>query len=151
MIVSASDDDLKNFAREILLTEIGVRATHDFQAIFWINDTTREIDWVVGYDGFVGKVCQMHVVKTAHKPVPRKLLWAAFDYPFNRAGIEMILGVVNSNNSYAMNFDKHLGFKELNRLPGMHDDGGDLVLFGMKKEECRWLKEKKYEVELVEA
>ena len=150
MIISANDENTLGIARQILLDEIGVRATNDLRAMFWVSNS-HQIEWVVGYDGFIGKVCQMHVVKTAHKPVPRKLLWAAFDYPFNRAGIEMILGVVNSNNEYAMNFDEHLGFKELNRLPGMHDDGGDLVLFGMKKAECKWVKEKKYEAELVAA
>jgi hypothetical protein len=151
VIVTANDERTLNLARQILLDEAGVRATEDLRAMMWVNEHNFEIEWVVGYDGFLGKVCQMHVVKTAHKPAPRKMLWAAFDYPFNRAGIEMILGVVNSNNEYAMNFDKHLGFKELNRLPGMHDDGGDLVLFGMKKDECKWLKEKKYEAELVAA
>ena len=150
MIISANDEHTLGIARQILLDEIGVRATNDLRAMFWVSND-GQIEWVVGYDGFIGKVCQMHVVKTAHKPAPRKMLWAAFDYPFNRAGIEMILGVVNSNNTYAMNFDKHLGFKELNRLPGMHDDGGDLVLFGMKKDECKWIKEKKYEAELVAA
>ena len=60
-----------------------------------------------------------------------------------------MLGVVNSKNESAMRFNKHLGFKELSRLPEIHDDGGDLVLFKMDKSECKWLKEKKYEAELV--
>jgi hypothetical protein len=35
--------------------------------------------------------------------------------------------------------DLHLGFRELYRLPGMHDDGADLVLLGMTKSECRYI------------
>lgn len=151
MIVSANTPELLQMAREILKREIGVRGTEDLKAMFWVDHDNRAIDWVVAYDGFIGKACQMHVVKTGNKSAPRKMLWAAFDYPFNRAGMEIVLGVVNGNNQSAMDFDKHLGFKELSRLPGMHDDGGDLVLLGMKKGECKWLKEKRYEAELVAA
>ena len=149
MIVVADSQDLKELAKEILHREAGVRATQDLQAIFWVNKSTHQIDWVVGYDGFVGKLCQMHVVKCGDKPTPRKMLWVAFDYPFNQAGMKSVLGVVNSKNESAMRFNKHLGFKELSRLPEIHDDGGDLVLFKMDKSECKWLKEKKYEAELV--
>jgi hypothetical protein len=42
-----------------------------------------------------------------------------------------------------MNYDKKLGFTELVRLEGMHDDGGDLVVLEMNKTDCRWIKERK--------
>lgn len=150
MIVSAKTHEQTQLAKEILLREIGVRATQDLRAMFWVNDASV-IEWVVGYDGFVGHCCQMHVVNLTGKSVPRKLVWAAFDYPFNQGGLKCLLGVVNSNNTKAMRFDKHLGFKEMSRLPGMHDDGGDLVFFAMQKSECKWIKEKKHEAELVAA
>lgn len=151
MIISANDDHTIEIARRILLDEAGVKSTADLRAMMWVNKDTFQIEWVVGYDGFIGKVCQMHVVKTADKPAPRRMLWAAFDYPFNHAGLEIVLGVVNTKNEEAMNFNKHLGFKEMSRLPGVHDDGGDLVLFAMKKDECKWLKERRYETQLVAA
>lgn len=151
MIVSANTPELTRLAKEILLREIGVRATHDLRAMFWVNKDTNLIEWVVGYDGFIGKCCQMHVVNLGGTPAPRKMLWAAFDYPFNKAGMKAVTGIVNSKNEKAMRFDKHLGFKELARLPGMHDDGGDLVVMKMQEHECKWLKEKKYEAELVTA
>jgi RimJ/RimL family protein N-acetyltransferase len=151
VIVSADTYEKTHLARDILLREIGVRATQDLQALFWVGKDTNEIEWVVGYDGFIGSACQMHVVNLKGKSTPRKLLWAAFDYPFNQAGLSVLLGVVNSKNKAAMRYDKHLGFTELSRIPGAHDDGGDIVLFKMTKDECKWLKERKYEAELVAA
>jgi hypothetical protein len=49
-----------------------------------------------------------------------------------------------------MNYDKKLGFTEVVRLEGMHDDGGDLVVLEMNKADCRWIRERvKHETELV--
>ena len=50
--------------------------------------------------------------------------------------------VVNSNNIKAMEYDQKLGFKEAVRFAGMHEDGGDLVVFEMNKSDCRWIRER---------
>jgi hypothetical protein len=42
-----------------------------------------------------------------------------------------------------MEYDRKVGFKEAIRFPGMHGDGGDLVVFEMNKDDCRWIKERK--------
>jgi len=152
VIVAANTTDRMLAAKGILRNQAGVVPTPDLQALMWVNPTTTEIEWVVGFDGFVGKCCQMHVVNLSGSPTPRKYLWACFDYPFNQAGMEFVTGIVNSNNKEAMRFDKHLGFTELARLPGAHDEGGDLVVMKMHKSECRWLKlGKRYETELLAA
>jgi RimJ/RimL family protein N-acetyltransferase len=70
-------------------------------------------------------------------------LFGAFDYPFNFLGLEKVFGIVNSLNTRAMEYDKKVGFKEVIRFPGMHGDGGDLVVFEMNKVDCRWIKERK--------
>ena len=86
----------------------------------------------------------MHMVNLKGGYTPKKLLFAAFDYPFNHRGVEIIFGVVNSLNTKAMEYDQKLGgFKEAARYVGMHDDGGDLVVFEMNKADCRWIKERK--------
>lgn len=150
MIVAANTPYTLDVAKEILQREIGVKPTQDLRAIFWVS-TKHKIEWVVAYDGFIGKVCQMHVVNLGGKMTPKKLLWAAFDYPFNQAGMSAVLGVVNSKNTDAMRYDMKLGFKEINRIEGAHDDGGDVVLFRMDKADCKWIKEVKHEKQLVAA
>jgi hypothetical protein len=116
-----------------------VMPTPDTQCIGWISNGINLV-MVVGLQGFIGKVAQIHV---AYYPgwhfTPRSMLREVFHYAFVTAKLEMLLGVVNSKNTKAMRMDKHLGFRELLRLPKMHDDGGDLVLLAMKKSECRYL------------
>lgn len=143
MLICANNEELKQLAAEILLKEIGVQPSADLQALFWGNPKTNEIEWCIGYTSFLGKTCQIHVVNFNKKYTPRKLLWAAFDYPFNQAGVETLIGIVNSKNDLAMKYDQNLGFKEVYRFEGMHDDGGDIVVFEMKKQDCRFIKELK--------
>jgi len=149
MLVCANTPALKATARSILLKEIGVKATQDFQALMWVDEETSEIEWVIGFDGFIGKVCQIHDVNLGGKITPRALLKASFDYPFNQCGVETLIGIVNSNNKRAMAYNRKLGFTEFSRLVGKHDDGGDLVMFTMVRSQCKWIKEFKHEKLLV--
>ena len=142
MLVAANTQELKNIAIQILLNEIGVQPCGDLQALFWANKE-NQIEWVIGYTAFIGKTCQMHMVNLKGGYTPKELLRAAFDYPFNQGGIEKTFGIVNSNNTKAMEYDQKLGFKEIMRFAAMHDDGGDIVVFEMNKADCRWIKERK--------
>jgi len=142
MLVAANTLELKNIAIKILLNEIGVQPCGDLQALFWANKE-KQIEWVIGYTAFIGKTCQMHMVNLKGGYTPKELLKAAFDYPFNQCGMEKTLGIVNSKNEKAMEYDQKLGFKEILRFAGMHDDGGDIVVFEMNKADCRWIKERK--------
>lgn len=143
MLFVANSPELKQLASEILLKEIGVQPSADLQALFWSSSKTNEIEWCIGYTSFLGKTCQIHVVNFNKKYTPRKLLWATFDYPFRQLGLEALIGIVNSKNELAMKYDQNLGFKEVHRFEGMHDDGGDIVIFEMKKADCRFIKELK--------
>lgn len=148
MLIGARTDAERRAAAGILFDKAGVQPCADMQALVWVNNE-QKVEWVVGYTGFVGKTCQMHVVNLVTRRAPRKLLWAAFDYPFNQLNLKTVLGIVNSNNEQAMKFDRHLGFKELLRLEGQHENGGDLVVFAMDKDECRWIKENEDEARMV--
>jgi RimJ/RimL family protein N-acetyltransferase len=142
MLVVANTPELRNIAINILLNEIGVQPCGDLQAIFWANPQ-NEIEWVVGYTAFIGKTCQIHVVALKGGYTPRQFLRAAFDYPFNQCNLEKMFGIVNSKNLKAMEYDQKLGFKEAIRFSGVHEDGGDLVVFEMNKADCRWIREQK--------
>ena len=148
MLVGANTYDLRYLAASLLRLHTGVKPTDDFQAILWC-DPDGNVEWVIGYDGFIGKCCQIHDVNLGGNYTPRALLRAAFDYPFNKLGMEMLLGVVNSNNARALAYNRKLGFTELQRLDGLHDEGGDIVLMKMAKADCKWLKERKHEELLV--
>jgi hypothetical protein len=110
--------------------------------LFWVGEKNK-IEWVIGYTAFIGKTCQMHMVNLKGGYTPKGLLFGAFDYPFNYMGVEKAIGVLNSLNTKAVEYDKKLGFAEVLRLEGMHDDGGDLIVMEMNKADCRWIKERK--------
>jgi hypothetical protein len=142
MLQSAQSFEAKQKAAEILLEHVGVQPCGDLQALFWVDEENK-IEWVIGYTAFIGKTCQMHMVNLKGGYTPKGLLFGAFDFPFNYLGIEKAIGVLNSLNTKAVEYDKKLGFTEIVRLEGMHDDGGDLIVMEMNKADCRWIKERK--------
>lgn len=74
----------------------------------------------------------------------RRFLSIIFDYPFNQLGVQRITGVVPSSNAAARRLDEHLGFELEATLQGAHPDG-DLLIYKMTADSCRWLKELPYE------
>jgi hypothetical protein len=142
MIQSAQSHEAKKIASDILLKEVGVQPCGDLQALFWVDEENK-IEWVIGYTAFIGKTCQMHMVNLKGGYTPKGLLFGAFDFPFNYLGVEKAIGILNSLNIRAVEYDKKLGFTEVVRLEGMHDDGGDLIVMEMNKADCRWIKERK--------
>lgn len=122
----------------------GVQPSVDLRCIGWVSEGKLVI--VVGMHGFLGSVAQIHLAfAEGWTFAPREMLREVFRHAFIDAKREMLIGIVNSKNGRAMKMDAHLGFKELFRLPGMHDDGGDIVVVGLKKSECRYLSEPKGE------
>ena len=120
----------------LLFHKAGVHPGADLKLIGWVTD--NELRCVVGFNGFVGKICSMHVgYNDGWHYTPKELLREAFRYAFEEGEREMVVGIVSSANEEAMRFDLHLGFKEIFRLPGMHLDG-DLVVLGMRKQDCRY-------------
>ena len=123
---------------KFLHAKAGVHPSPDLKVVGWASG--NRLHCVVGFNWFIGSVCQIHVAYEDNwKYTPKELLKVVFEYAFKDAGREMVIGVVNSQNKQAMIFDKHLGFKELYRIVGAHDNGGDIVMLGMRKEDCRYL------------
>jgi hypothetical protein len=141
MLQSAQSLEAKQVAADILFREVGVQPCNDLQALFWV-DADNKIEWVIGYTAFIGKTCQMHMVNLKGGYTPKGLLFGAFDFPFNYCGLEKVFGIVNSNNTAAIEYDRKLGFKEALRFEGMHDNDGDLVVLHMDKADCKWIRER---------
>lgn len=112
-----------------------------FRAIL-AEDNGRTLG-MVGLDGWWGEPgqggsVQMHVA--IERPIAvRKLAPAAFDYVFNQAGKMVAIGVVPAHNRRALEFDLHLGFREVHRVRDGWAPGDDMVLLEMRKDECRFI------------
>jgi RimJ/RimL family protein N-acetyltransferase len=50
-----------------------------------------------------------------------------------------VTGLVRVDNIEARRFDENLGFVQEGIIRRGADDGTDMILYGMLKEECRWL------------
>lgn len=106
-----------------------------------IGNVTKEgkILGVVGFDNWNGASCQMHAAGEGNW-VSRELIRATFDYVFNVAGLNVVLGLVPSSNAKALRFDRHVGFNEVARIKDGTPDG-DLVILQLRREDCRYLRE----------
>jgi hypothetical protein len=140
VVVSPANAEQWQLLSQFLKQRAGVAPSADLKLMGWIQD--RKLCIVVGFNGFLGSVCQVHMAfAEGFHFAPRAMLKAVFEFAFNDAGRKQLLGVVNSRNVKAMKFDTHLGFVEEHRLPGMHDNGGDLVLLSMTRSQCRYLED----------
>lgn len=94
----------------------------------------------VVYDHFNGASVCLHVASDGTRAwLNREFLRFAFLYPFDQMKVKKIIGIVPSNNVEALRFDRKLGFVEEARIKDAHPQG-DLILFTMTRQQCRWLK-----------
>ncbi len=96
----------------------------------------HKLNMVVGFDNYNGSSIWIHMAREGN--CTRELLKCMFDYPFNVAKVQTILGMVSSKNIQVMKFGWHLGFKTACSIPNAHPDG-DLVIMAMRREDCRFL------------
>ncbi len=82
----------------------------------------------------------MHVASNGGPP-PRSLIRAVFRYAFENLKCKVLFGIVEESNEAALRLDRWLGFREVYRVAGCANDGGDLILLEMRREKCRWLGE----------
>ena len=82
----------------------------------------------------------MHVASdgSRHWMTPSYLAFC-FHYPFLQLKCQRITGLVRAENYDAQRFDEHLGFIREGKLRRACADGTDMIVYGMLKEECRFL------------
>lgn len=68
----------------------------------------------------------------------REYLWYCFHYPFVELGVKRLTGIVPAVNTQARKFDENLGFTLEATLKDAHPEG-DLLVYVMTKDQCRWL------------
>jgi hypothetical protein len=138
MIVSAATPEQWQLLAQFLHTHALVPPSPDLRPIGWVSG--GKLQMVVGFNTWLGSTCYGHVACLPDfRFCPRAMIEAAFRYVFETAQRKIVLVTVNSKNRRAMKMDQQLGFREFFRLPAMHDDGGDLVLMHMKREDCRYI------------
>jgi RimJ/RimL family protein N-acetyltransferase len=94
----------------------------------------------VVFNQYTGPGISMHVAAIPGKRwMTRDYLFRTFAYPFIQLNCFRITGLVRTDNLDAQRFNEHLGFKREGLLRRACEDGTDMIVYGMLKEECRWL------------
>ncbi len=103
----------------------------------------NEVKAGVLYECWTGHNINMHcAAEPGSLWLTRKTLWTFFEYPFIQCGCRRVTGFVEASNLAARKLDEHLGFVEEARLKGAARDGGDVILYVMWKDQCRFLGER---------
>lgn len=108
------------------------------RAIEATDEASGRILGMVGYDSWLPNACSMHVA--LEEPIAaRRLLGPAFGIPFIEMDLGLVLAWILSTNPRSLAFTRHLGFRETYRVADGWQPGIDLVLFEMRREQCRWI------------
>jgi hypothetical protein len=88
-----------------------------------------------------------HIAKdpSCSHPFDRKFLRLGFEYPFQQVGVEQMLGMVDASNYAARRLDEHFGFRPVSTVPGAAMNGGDVIIYRLRKEDCRFIRRKERE------
>ena len=93
------------------------------------------------YQNYTKVDIHMHVAALPGKRwLNRVFLGEGFRYPFEQLGCKRVTGLVPARNEVAASFDEHLGFVFEGRIRQILANGDDLLVYGMLREECRFLK-----------
>jgi hypothetical protein len=77
------------------------------------------------------------------RPITRQFAWFNSYYPFVQLGLNKIISPVEEDNWRSRRFIEHYGFTLETRIVGA-SRSGDLLLYTMTPQQCRWLKKEDY-------
>lgn len=92
------------------------------------------------YTEYAGAGVAMNIASDGSKRwMTKQFLRACFEWPFDYLKVNRVTGLVRADQPDVMKFDEHLGFKREGVLRKAEPDGMDLIIYGMLKDECRWI------------
>lgn len=99
----------------------------------------------VAYANWNGVNVECHIASDrSRRWMTRRYLWTIFHYPFRQLGAKRITVCVGEGNRDSRRFVEHLGFSLEAKLSKAHRTG-DLMIYRMFENECRWIRELDYE------
>lgn len=93
------------------------------------------------FDSFTVDGCSVHLAIDNPLAIRHGLFSEVARHAFHACGRKRVFGLVPSNNEKALKLDRHIGFKEVARIPNAVAEGVDYIVMCMEKSECRWLPE----------
>ncbi len=100
---------------------------------------TGELIAGVVFQNYIKTSIEVHIASVGRGWATREFLGECCRYPFLTLGCARMTGLVPAGNEAGANFDEHFGFKLEGRIRKILPNGDDLLVYGMLREECRWL------------
>lgn len=92
------------------------------------------------YEGFNGHNVFAHIAAEPGGNWITKEFWRyCFYYPFVEMGVGRMTAYVEARNTQSIRFVEHLGFEHEALLTGAASDGGDVKLYVMRREDCKYV------------
>lgn len=93
------------------------------------------------YQGFNRRNVWVHLAGEAGgRWMTRAFLRYGFHYPFVELGVDRLSGTVDASNAAARRLNEHLGYRVEAVLKGAAADGGDVLIYVMWRDACRFIK-----------
>jgi len=89
-------------------------------------------------DGFSPDSCRVHLAIDNPAVIRRGFLNECLGYVFGTCKMNRIFGVVASNNTKALKFNHHIGFRAIAKLPEWYYKGVTHIVMRMDADNNRW-------------
>jgi RimJ/RimL family protein N-acetyltransferase len=109
-----------------------------YSAIGNVDELGNLIGGVV-LNNFTRRDIHLHVAGVGPRWCTRRFVGEVFRYVFLQLGCRRCTGLVAVSNAAARRFDEHLGFRREGVLRAYLEHDEDCLVYGMLREECRWL------------
>lgn len=122
---------------EWLQKRIDIQIGPEFRAIEAV-DAAGRVHGMVGFGGWTPNAVSLHFALD-NPAALRSLLRPAFGIAFKDAGKGLAVATVLSTNARSLAVVPRIGFRETYRIRDGWAVGVDLVIFEMRRNECRWI------------
>lgn len=110
----------------------------NFNTLSFLDD--RGVKVALVYNGFHWPNVSIHVAAREGALWCKKdILFHIFSYPFVELRCRRITAPVDASNKRSRELVEHLGFVREGTLRKATRSGGDVCIYGMLAEECRWI------------
>ena len=110
-----------------------ISATSGIKGIVALDDNSK-IHGMIVMDTWTENSCQVHIAIDTPMVFRCGLLEESFDYIFDFCGRGIVYGITPANDKRALKFNQHAGFVEVARLKDAHEEGVDLIIQEVRKE-----------------
>jgi hypothetical protein len=103
---------------------------------------TGEIVAMAALDNWTGNSVQIHWAIDNPLVLRHGFIEEIFYYLFTTCDKKILLATIPSNNVKSLKLSTHIGLDTVHTIKDGFEEGVDYILMEMRKENCKWLKER---------